>query len=233
MLLILAASNDLFVPFALLIGAIILFSWYFGKAETVKRKIRSVQEKPIHEFTDGELGKIVGQVHIPKGPLLRAPLSGRKCSYYYVKVEEYRRSGKSSSWCDLIEEEVGDDVILKNGKHFAIVKTKIIQAHVVQDEEWSSGFMDDATPELERFLKKHSEKSEGLFGFNRTLRYLEGVLEENELVAVVGKVEWKHSSQLNHKLPAEKILLVSPHEKEPVYLTDDPEVAVRNEDPAG
>ena len=46
-----------------------------------------------------------------------------------------------------------------------------------------------------KFLKKHGKKSAGLFGFNKTLRFKEGIIETNENIAIKGIAEWKSFNQ--------------------------------------
>ena len=79
------------------------------------------------------------------------------------------------------------DFVLDDGTGPAIVEVEDAQISVVMDARFRSGAFNDATPQLESFLAKHGWKSTGLFGFNKSLRYAEGVLEEGESVTVFGR----------------------------------------------
>jgi hypothetical protein len=207
----------------LILAGFMIYDRFLSKEAHIKRKIKHADGKRIADFKDGETARLVGEVQY-LGKTLRAPLSGRKCVYYYVKVEE-KSGGRNSTWSDLIEESKAADVILKDGNHYAYVKTHLVKSHLISDANYTSGFLDDATPELEKFLSRHSEKSEGFLGFNRTLRYEEGILEEGELVAVLGMGKWKSAKVHNFKVPAQKILVLGPEDEQGLYFTDDPEVA--------
>jgi len=88
-------------------------------------------------------------------------------------------------------------------------------------------FLDDATDNLERYLNKKGEKSEGFLGLNKTLRYKEGVLERGEKIAVFGKGIWKDGAFLNLPEKYKKILEVTASEESAVYLSDDPNTTLK------
>ncbi|MBL8718622.1 MAG: hypothetical protein JNL79_21755, partial [Myxococcales bacterium] len=117
-------------------------------------------------------------------------ISGRRCAYYRVVVEEQYESSGRRSWRDVLDEQDGVDFLVKDETGEALVKTTRVEAVLEKDRSKSSGFLRDATPELEAFLKKHGRSSEGLV-FNRTLRYREGVVEAGERVAVAALVRRK------------------------------------------
>jgi hypothetical protein len=94
--------------------------------------------------------------------------------------------------------------------------------YLVPDANYSSGAFDDATPELEEFLSIYNLKSTGMFGFNKKLRYREGVLEKDEMCAVLGEGQWNETKDHNLKLPSVKVLVVTTLQQEKIYLSDDP-----------
>jgi len=209
-----------------IIGAVILIvvfiSFYFSKKAIIKRKLKKAIGKKISDFISGDIAKVVGKVEYVGEPLI-APLSGRRCAHYYVLVEEKVSSGKSSHWNTLIEEDVAGKFVIRDGRHCAHINNQNVKSYLVEDREFASGFGNDATPELERYLNAHGQKSEGVFGWNKTIRYKEGVLEEGELIAAVGRGEWKTAEQAQLPDTFERVLEISATEQEPVYLSDDPE----------
>jgi hypothetical protein len=217
------SDNSFIYLFVCVIACVIIFGAFFSRAAIVKRKLKGTPEKKIAFCLSGEVVKVKGEIKYVGTPLT-APLSGRQCAYYYILVEEHRSSGKSSSWHTLIEEEVGADVVIKDGNQYALIETGMVKSHLIQDKQYSSGFLDDATEQLEKYLKSHGNESTGLFGLNKSLRYKEGILEEGELIAVAGKVDWKRKSEVKPDIPAERILVISRTDTaEPIYLSDDPE----------
>jgi hypothetical protein len=188
----------------------------------------------VSAFLSGDIAKIVGNVEFVGEPLI-APLSGRRCAYYYVLVEELVSSGKSSHWKKIIEEEVGGTFVIRDGRYRAhIDSNSTLKTYLVQDAEYDSGFRNDATDTLENFLQAHGMDSENFLGMNKTIRYKEGVLEEGECMAVVGRGEWKNAREVSLPESFGRILVLSSTEEEPIYLSDDPdtvEITYKNDLP--
>jgi hypothetical protein len=213
-----------------LIGIFILVSivtYYFSRKAKVLRGLQRQGIKRIKDFADGDNGKVVGKV-VFAGKKIYAPLSKRPCSYYHVIVEQYKRHGKSSSWVKIIEEEHTGDVVIQDGTGYAIIDTGKTMCYLIPDMVYTSGTFDDATPELETFLARHQNESTGLFGFNKELRYKEGILEKGEMFAVAGEGQWNKTQDHELNLPTAKVLVITAQAEEKVYLSDDP---VTLEDP--
>ncbi|HTF03894.1 MAG TPA: hypothetical protein VK826_07710 [Bacteroidia bacterium] len=206
-----------------LVIAGLVLAWYFSKKQVVKRALRNAPHRRINEFVTGENGKVVGKV-IFAGETLQAPLSKRKCAAYHVVVQEYRQHGKSGSWHTIIEEEKRGDLVLHDGIGYAFIEPHNIQSFLVQDASFSSGTFNDASHELEGYLAQHGRKSTGLLGFNKSIRYREGVLEENEIVAAVGCGTWSTARQKNVRISGDRLLVIGVNEKGKLYLSDDPDV---------
>ncbi|OFY84267.1 MAG: hypothetical protein A3F72_14700 [Bacteroidetes bacterium RIFCSPLOWO2_12_FULL_35_15] len=196
---------------------------YFSKEAVVRRKLRSMEGKRISDFQSGEVAKVKGSIKYV-GDTLTAPLSGRKCAFYHVLVEERRSNGKNSHWVTIIEEEIASTLIIKDGNSYALIETKMIKNYLLEDAQYSSGFLNDASETLQSYLKKHDRDSVSWIGLNNAIRYKEGILEEGELIAVTGKGNWKRKSEIKLDIPAEKILVIGAHDNEPVYFSDDPVV---------
>lgn len=215
-------DSGIFIIAIIVIGVIIFASSYFSKSARIKRKIKNAPLKKISDVKDGETAKIIGSVEIVGQPLI-APLSGRKCSYYHIKVEQKVSGNKSSHWKTIIEEEVPGKFVLRDGKDCAFIDKNAIETYLVKDRKYSSGFLNDADDVLEKYLQNHGHKSENFFGLNKTLRYSEGVLEPGEKVAVLGTGKWINAEDLYLPTNYYKILKMKSSENEGLYLSDDPE----------
>ncbi|MFK7985611.1 MAG: hypothetical protein AB8I08_06230 [Sandaracinaceae bacterium] len=176
----------LFIPVAVF-GAVFLF-WYFSADQRAKRAIRAVALSRISEAGDGERVRVVGQIEL-EAPVT-SPLSGRKCAYWRVLVEERRNSGKNNTWRTLIDEHDGVDFLLRDPTGLAVVEAMHVTAVLEKDGTGGSGFLRDPSPQLEAFLAERGHDTKGWF-FNKTIRYYEGVAEPGELIAVVGVAKWE------------------------------------------
>jgi len=213
----------IFILIALVVTGIIVFlSFWFTKKARVKRKLKKLPAQKIYSFTDGAIGKVSGKVELTGSPLI-APLSGRRCAYYHVLVEQLVSTGKSSHWKKLIEEEVAGPFGIRDGSSCARVEGTNVISYIVDDRKYNSGFMEDATEVLVRYLEKHGHKSENFMGFNKRLRFREGLLEEGETIAVMGTAYREHPAIDQWSDDFGKVLVFRSSKESPVYLSDDPE----------
>ncbi|MCA6361411.1 MAG: hypothetical protein IM638_00100 [Bacteroidetes bacterium] len=201
------------------VALLIFLAWYFGEKTTVFRNIRKHQPQQVSSFREGEAGRVQGKV-VFHGQTLRAPLSGRECSYYRVIVEEYRSSGKSGHWHKVIDDVKAGLVLLHDGSGYALINAESARCFIVPDANFNSGTFKDAPAHIEEYLKTHAKKSTGIFGWNKSMRYKEGLLEEGEVVNVAGKAVWRDAKSLGFQLPVDKILVFSAEQDAKLYFTD-------------
>lgn len=203
---------EIVVPLVIVVVlAIIFLAWFYSKDVRIKRALRKAPRLRIGEFNEGVEGKLIGEVRTLED--FNAPLSGRPCAHYHVKVEHHRSRGKSSHWVTLVEESRSVTFVVDDGSGRAIVEAEQAEIAVVKDAHFKSGTFKDADPTLESYLAAHGHSSTGLLGFNKKIRYREGVIEEGELVSVYGQGSWEKDStgkrQLIMRSPSEGSLLVS------------------------
>jgi hypothetical protein len=215
--------------FAVIVGGIGL-TWYFSPGQVARRAMKSTPRRRVGDVLDGEVARVVGRVE----PIetLRAPLTGRACVCWHVEVQEYRSSGKSGHWSTVIDEHEATDFFLKDEATRALVKTSFTKPVLEQDRTLKSGFLNDATPELEAFLAARGRSSQG-WVFNKNMRYREGVLEPDEQVCVVGLGRWERDPEA-HATPGQgyrdaqlpqRLVLDSPTSG-PLLLTDEHDIVL-------
>ena len=224
---LLSMTETIFFVIVIVIIAIFLISYLFSKKAIVKRKLKNAEFKSIGDFKDGEMAKIIGNVEFVNKPLI-SPLSNRRCSYYYIHIEQQVSSGENRRWKTIIEEEVSSKFLIREGGNFAFINDNNLKCYIVQDKSFSSGFCNDATENLEKFLNNKGYKSEGFLGLNKTLRYKEGILEREEKIAVFGKGIWKDVTTLELPEKYEKVLEITSNEGIAIYLSDDPDTTLKN-----
>ncbi len=218
------------IPFFYIIFLIIIiisvYKFFFSEKAKIKRKLKNAPLKKIANFKNNEIAKIVGNIEIIDQPLI-SPLANRKCAFYYIRIERKSSSGKNSHWKTIVEEEVSQKFLIRDGEDYAYINDSNIKSYIVQDKMFSSGFGNDATERLEKYLISKGIESEGFFGFNKTLRYYEGVLENNEKIAVFGKGNWKDATGLNLPNQYKTVLEITSDQGLSVYLSDDPDTTLK------
>ncbi|MCU0435075.1 MAG: hypothetical protein MUC87_16575 [Bacteroidia bacterium] len=201
------------------VALIIFLVWFFAEKTVVLRNIRKHQPQQVSSFREGTVGRVQGKV-VFHGQTLHAPLSGRECSYYRVIVEEYRSSGKSGHWHKVIDDAKAGMVLLNDGTGYALLNAASARCYVVPDTTQRSGTFNDAPANIEEYLKTHAKKSTGLFGWNKSMRYKEGLLVQGEIVNVTGKGVWRDAKSLGFQLPVDKVLVFSAERDVKLYFTD-------------
>ena len=203
-----------------------LFSFFFNEEARTKRALKQTPVSSFTTFKDGQIGKIVGQV-ILKDKALISPLTQQECAGYHVIVQEERESTHkdadgdehtSTEWHTIIEEKLISDFLLKNAEGIALVRSRGNNTAINKEHQFKSGIFNDSTPTLEAFLNKHGEKSTTFFGNNKTLRYVEGLLEEGEKVAVLGKGKWLYHLPELHA--HHKVLEIYADKEQRLFISD-------------
>ncbi len=201
-----------FLVIAGIVTSIIGLSTFFSKKYKIKRKLKGMGRTPIAQFKHGSIGKVVGSVSVYED-ILTAPLSGRECVYYQVKVMKK----DDDSWTTVFTNESSVPFILNDGNRKALIHThQNKKGYLVKDIEMQSGFLRDASQKIEDYLRSQGHSSKGFLGFNKTMKYMEGVIHPGEVVAVMGKGEWEMKPD-----PDEQMLIMKGDESFSLYISDD------------
>lgn len=215
---------DNYVLFFILIWCgIALITLLFNKDRRIRRKLQRAPHKTMAEFQNGDMAKVIGSVHAIENHLI-APLSGRKCVQYHIVIEKARSNEDGDTWTTIVDEFVKSKFTITDRKNHAYINDMNVKHYIVKDKEYSSGFLKDATLPLEKYLSSKKISVEGVLGFNKKLRYKEGILAPNEKVAALGQGNWKSAQDLNLPEFYKNILEITATEKHPVYLSDHEEV---------
>ena len=218
---------DSYLPFIIIvvIGIIVFCVYYFNPKKVILRTLSKIPNKSIGSLRTNELTKVTGKALHVKEPLI-APLSRRKCVFYTMKIEKKVSSGKSSHWKTIIKEEKVQDFFIDKRGEFVIIKPvqnpKNFISYLVTDKKASSGTFSDPTPEFESLLRRHNIDSTGFFGFNKQLRYTEGIIEIGEIITVAGIVKWKNLSEPIPEYSYSKIATLESSVNQKIIITDLP-----------
>jgi hypothetical protein len=160
-----------------------LFSRWNGNA--AERALRRAKRVPIHTFPEDTAGRIVGEIEAFEGKSVKAPLSGRSCVAYAVRVEEYQSEGRRGSWEAIVQDFDAVNFTVSDGTGRALVRAAGSWPSPIMDRVGGTGIFSAAAPALDALLQAHGQSSRGLL-FNKRLRAYEGVLEVGMRVAVLG-----------------------------------------------
>ena len=218
---------EILMPFIIIaiIITIGILVYYFSKKQVILRQLSKFKFKDALQFRTNEPTKITGKVLHVHEPFI-APFSKRKCVAFEFKIRQKKGSGKNSYWKTLVEkEDIQDFFIEKKGEVVMIKPAKFpknYKSYLVEDRSVSSGFLNDPTPEFEAVLNQYGIASENYFGFNKTLRYSERILEVGEIVTVAGIAKWKALDTAISGYNYSKIAALDSSTEQQLIITDLP-----------
>jgi len=199
-----------------------IVTFYFSSKNRILRELKKSRKKSLNSIKKNEYAKVIGISKPIKAPLT-APLSDRICVYYHVTIEVKR----DKNWRKIIDHTESQDFFIVTNTEMAMVKTSDLNPsfkhiHLVNDFNKTTGFRNDAPEKLEAYLKAHNKKSTSVFGFNKQMRYREGVIELDEPIAVKGMAEWQKLNTPMEGYSYSKIITLTGTKKQKLLVTDEP-----------
>ncbi len=197
------------------ISAIVGVAFAIGRVSSKLRSenpFNSTPRVPITQADIGEVVKLSGDLRYAKRTPLTAPLTGRPCAGYQVVVEELRSTGGSYlGWDTVVEEGEIIDFWIEDDTGEAFVQVDDPSVLLSLEKHFSSGTVEEITPDLKSFLAKHNIKHKGLL-LEKDIHYAEGLLEQGEEIAVIGVLA---------KDPETNRLIVRASEEQPLLITNE------------
>ncbi|MFK5890105.1 MAG: hypothetical protein QM486_05180 [Flavobacteriaceae bacterium] len=206
------------------IGGLIFLVGYYSKKAVVIRTLQKFPKTAISSLQENQLVKVMGKAK-PIKEVLNAPLSGRKCVYYSVKVEQ-KSGGRNQHWVTIIDDEIAPNFLIESYSGKALIKMKNFKSYFIEDAIYKSGHFNDATNKLEHYLEVHGKKSISFLGLNKTLRYKEAVIEVGEKIAVMGTVKYENISPYGLTDSYSKIPVLQSIAKNKLIISDDPKALI-------
>jgi hypothetical protein len=161
---------------------------FFTGAERTNRALRRIKPSKVAQIKPGSLARVIGKLKPGNGPLLLAPLSGKRCGYYQAVAQEWRKSGKLEGWVQLTYEEQWCDFCLDDGTGSVLVR--MLRPEVSADLEEAS-FSDHIVPpnrSQESFLRRHMIGAPPPGTEAPKIKYLECLFELDEEITAYGVV---------------------------------------------
>ncbi len=218
---------DFIIPVLIFSGIVmvIFLVIYFNKKNTILRKLSKFKAKRISQFRTNERTKVSGKVLQVEEPFV-VPFSKRKCIAYIFEIEQKVGSGKNSRWKTLVKKEDIQDFFIEKDGELVMVKpsqeTSNYYSYMVEDKRVSSGTFNDPTPEFQKVLASFGVESENWFGFNKTLRYSERIIEIGEIITVGGIAKWKTLKEPINGHNYSKIAALESDINQKIIITDLP-----------
>ena len=165
-------------------------SYYFSANEKLKRRMGKLPVVPLGEVSDGQEGRFVGELLLGDHHLV-APISGRPCAAWRVRIYENR--GKNGSHLQADEWEAFS-FRMRDGDIVAEVEGDGLELAMKMDRKGHNSLFGGGQGEaIEAFMRERGLRVRGMF-YKKHLSYEEAVLEEGERVVVAGRCRMERDS---------------------------------------
>ncbi len=209
---ILAGFGFLFISFC--VGVYVF--WRNFKKTIYYRAPTALGRAPrvaIADAGQGQTVKVQGRVEIGQRTL-EAPLSGKRCVSWRVRVQEEHTFGNvdgpgTLQWETIVEETASVDFRVRDDSGVALVLPDGAEVLFDWDERYGEGMLEDEsnTPRLLQFMRKSGRRTPAC-----KVRYEEGSLVEGEVAQVLGTVS---------RSGAGESVIISKQGDSPMFIADD------------
>jgi hypothetical protein len=157
---------------------------FFSNEPPLARRLRTQTIYSIHSFPDAAVGRIVGVAGYVEEETLIAPLTGRACAAWSVRIggADSRVRGQTA----LIEARRAAPFTVSDETGQAVVHADDTSLLLAFDVTETLGFSGRAPPRLVHFLREHGREGNRI-GHDWRLSWQEGTIAEGQRVAVVGR----------------------------------------------
>jgi len=178
----------IFFSIFLLFGSIFyIIAFYFLR---IKHFIQNTPTSKIRSIAMG-FAEICGKVlSFDVNQILISPFSEQKCVYYKYTIEEYRSSGKHSSWVTIKQGIEKRLFYLEDETGHILVDPDKASIDVSLSNEYESRMGRDPPYNVIKFLEGQNIRFEGiLFGINKAMRFREYLIKPEDQLYIIGTVE--------------------------------------------
>jgi hypothetical protein len=157
----------------------------FFPGRRLRRRLRNAPRSEIATLDESRFARITGLVRPFEKTLLEAPLSGRLCVYYSIRVLECSGSRRREYQTEIGYEQEGMAFMLEDDTGVAVIDPAHAEISVAPDFECESKAAFDADPRQRALLERHGLVRRSWFSTER-LHYTESIIEADERIAILG-----------------------------------------------
>lgn len=196
---------------------------FSAKSQLIK-ELKKSPSKPIHSVKDKEYVRLHGKAEVA-GETLIAPISGKECVYYHVKVTVEKNYAYSnfltlfSSPKVLIDELKCSDFYLNAQGERALINIDHRKSLLVHLEREDSRSTTNRSRRIEELLRRHRKDS---YRLSSRLQCEEAILVPNENVVVKGIAKWE-KLEIEEGDTSSRRLTISGDSNNNLIVTDLPE----------
>jgi hypothetical protein len=201
-------------------GAFSMNLSFFSNEPPLARRLGAMRLHSIHGFLDGAVGRIVGTAgHLAEERAI-APLSGRACAAWFVRVTGAESSTRGGG-VPVVEAGGAAPFTVSDETGQAIVRAREVTALLPFDSTETLGAFGKPPPRVLRFLREH-RREESPLAIDWRLSWQEGILAEGQRVAVVGRGRREidpEAAEGGYRRAATRLVMTGAGEDEELFMS--------------
>ncbi|SET19835.1 E3 Ubiquitin ligase [Nitrosomonas marina] len=169
-------DSQLFLLFTLTLMALVCFWLVFYYL----KHARLIEDTPTSKIRSAAQGyvEIMGTVSMASNHLLSAPLSGTACVWFTYKIQQYRRTGKSSHWSTIEEKTSTEQFLIKDDTGTCVINPEGAEVQTTYSRTWYG------------HTKKPVQAKKSINFFNiiigKRYRYIEKIIQADDILYALG-----------------------------------------------
>ncbi|HLC46170.1 MAG TPA: GIDE domain-containing protein [Candidatus Nanoarchaeia archaeon] len=200
--------------------------WLFIKGFSTYRRKKLIEDTPTSKVRSIAMGlvEVFGTAVPAEKIVMKSPLTGKECVYYKYEIQEYRSTGKHSSWVTVKSGEKRPRFFLKDDTGRVLVDPRSANIDIPQDYNLESGIGRTPPESIRKFLVANRLSHEGFMGINRRMKFIEYVLAVGDKTYILGTAGNNPFVEQGSAKKSENALMIQKgsNEKE-YYISDKPE----------
>ncbi len=202
------------------IVTVAVLSFFFNKKSILLRELKKSKATTISQIQSGEYVKLKGRALRTTTPL-EAPFTGRQCIFYQAKV---LRKGSKNSWHKVVDATQTQDFFLEQNGEMVMIKMDLDadfrKILLEKDSIQNSGTFENPSQRMMDYLEDHGVNFQNILGFNKRLKYEEGIIAIDEKIVIKGVAQWKSLQQPIEGYSYSKILSLTGEKDRKLIITD-------------
>jgi len=210
------------VALACLVGFIYVFMKLktYARRFNVEDQIKDAESTSIQDFIDGDSGKIIGKV-IPLDNPLIAPLTNKKCVYYYATIKQNAQGEHGPTLKVIADEKKSCEFLVADDTGLAKFYFEGAKLFIKDGITVKTGMFNNTKGNTNSFLNKHGISTGFFSRFGRKYTVSENVVVIGKGVAISGQGKWDATTDPIEKRTNPNTLIFRHSEEAPLHLSDD------------
>ncbi|MEM9192107.1 MAG: hypothetical protein AAGF12_23240 [Myxococcota bacterium] len=185
---------------------------FYSEGAVLRRQMRRVQRQRIGDAVDGSEVKVCGVVD-DEGPLLEAPLTGRRCVAWTIEVWE----GDAGPDAPPLVRDAGlRDFLLYEESGRGLVRLERVRFLLTQKSHFRSGPFTLPSERAEAYLDQCGVRPVLSTGIRKRLRFCEAIVRPGDRVTVCGAAHWvrdpdpRVQARVSYRAAARRLVIDAP-----------------------